>query len=50
MPFGDPPVTRDVDACVMVGELGDGDVGGLKSSYLITEGLICKDKLKFLPN
>ena len=35
MPFVDPPITGNAADCVIIGELGDGDVGGLKSSYLI---------------
>lgn len=33
----DPPSTSDVGRSDAVGALGDGDVGGLKSSYLKTK-------------
>lgn len=33
----DPPSTSDVGRSDVVGALGDGDVGGLKSSYLKTK-------------
>lgn len=38
------PLLGDVDTSLMIGELGDGDVGGLKSLYLMIHKVI-KDQL-----